>query len=402
MVAFLVRLMVALCLAGGLRSVAVAAPTGELALNVTIKADSPEPYVGEMILATLRGNYDAFITLEHFEGIELPNFTWIQLGRDVWSKDRVGGREVTTVERRLALYPRKEGRLSIGPFRHVLTVDDGKGKRSATTVVSNRVDVTIRPKPLTNGGWWLPARRLTVDDHFDMDTAHLENGATATRTVTLTVEGQTADALPPPPEMRAPWLISFIAPEVRETKVTREGPVGKVTWQWRMRPSMSEPGELAAFHIPWFDTTSRQVRDAVLKSHRIAYAAIAEPASSFSPVAISAWLLPLCLGLFLPVAATLTGRRPLPAATILARIRLALPQRETFAMRWAIIRNDAKAYRRAAARRLASRGLAPEAHLAPLDTALFRGGLEKALDLRALHRSLRRTSVGWRGDVRPK
>ncbi|MAU97609.1 MAG: hypothetical protein CMP81_17255 [Fulvimarina sp.] len=346
----------------------------DLTLTATIEADAPEPYVGEMVLVTLKGYYDAFITLERFEGIQLANFTWLQLGRDVWSKGRKNGREYTSVERRLALYPEKAGTLAIGPFRHHLTIDDGKGRRSETVVVSNAASLTVRPKPATIAGWWLPARNITIDDHFDMDTARLADGATATRTVTITATGQTAGALPPPPKVVAPWLIAFIAPEVRSTQITRDGPVATVRWQWRMRPSKAEPGRLPAYDIPWFDTKSRQMRNVVMKSRRFAYATITAPEGDVARTSLAAWLLPLGLGLALPVAAGLAGRRPLRPREILARLRARLPERDTIAMRTALLRGDARAYRTIAARRLSRRGLSPERELEALDAALFRPG----------------------------
>ncbi|MCE7030500.1 BatD family protein [Jiella avicenniae] len=361
----------------------------QLTLEATVEADSPEPYVGEMILLTLRGDYDAFITLERFEGIELPNFTWLQLGRDVWSKGRKNGREYTSVERRLAIYPQKPGTFTIGPFRHRLTVDDGSGRRSETIVVSNAVTLTVRPKPATNGGWWLPARNVAIEDHWDMDTARLADGATATRTVTITAEGQTAAALPPPPKVVAPWLIAFIAPETRTTEITRDGPTGTVRWQWRMRLSKAEPGRLQAFHIPWFDTQSRQMRDVVMKSRRFAYATVTAPEGSSAPIRAWNWLLPLAVGLVLPIGAALNGRRPMPAREILARFRRWLPERDALAMRSARMRGDVKAYRLAAARRLAHHGHAPERHLAEIDAALFRRAPIRAVDLRETDRRLR-------------
>lgn len=361
----------------------------DLSLTATIEADSSEPYVGEMVLLTLKGDYAAFITLERFEAVQLPNFTWLQLGRDVWSKTRKNGREYTTVERKLALYPERTGRLTIGPFRHRLTLDDGNGHWSETTVTSNAVSLTVRAKPKTNAGWWLPAKDVSIDDSWDMDPAQLADGATATRTVTITAKGQTAAALPPPPKVIAPWLIAFIAPEQRSTKLTRDGPIGSVRWQWRMRLSKAEPGRLPAYDIPWFDTTSRQMRDVVLKSQRFAYATATAPEQVDAPrTNPAAWLLPLALGLGLPVAATLVGRRPRPPGEILARLRQALPEREALAMRLARLRGDARAYRTAAARRLTRRRLSPEHHLTALDTALFKAG--GPADLGALDRQLRR------------
>ena len=368
------------------------AQSEKLSLEVTVEADSETPYVGEMILVTLTGTYDAYIALESFEDFRLRNFTWIQLGRDIWSKRRVRGQDIPSVERKIALYAQKAGPQTIGPFRHHLTLVAPGGERHVVDVLSNSVTLDIQPKPKSAGGWWLPAKDITLNDHWDMDPANLENGATVTRTVTIQATGQTADALPPPPKMRAPWLISFIAPEQRSTELTREGPVGTVQWQWRMRPSRAEPGNLAAFHIPWFDTSDRQMRDIVIPSQRIAYAAIVEPGEE--PERRETWGLwaALALGLCLPVALVLPGRRMLTAGEIASRMRRSLPSRDFIAMRLAERRGDAVRFRHHALCLLKAEGELSEAEcetwLAPLDTALYGRGTKRSVDLETIRKAL--------------
>ncbi|MEE2952464.1 MAG: hypothetical protein VYD57_14625 [Pseudomonadota bacterium] len=368
------------------------AQSENLSLEVTVEAGSETPYVGEMILVTLTGTYDAYIALESFEDFRLRNFTWIQLGRDIWSKRRVRGQDIPSVERKIALYAQKSGQQTIGPFRHHLTLVAPGGERRVVDVLSNSVTLDIQPKPKTAAGWWLPAKEITLDDHWDMDPANLENGATVTRTVTIQAIGQTADALPPPPKMRAPWLISFIAPEQRSTELTRDGPIGTVQWQWRMRPSRAEPGNLAAFHIPWFDTSDRQMREIVIPSQRIAYAAIVEPnAETDRNVHWGMWAA-LAFGLGLPVALVLPGRRLMTAGEVAIRIRRSLPSRDFIAMRLAERRGDPVRFRHHAMRILKAESDLSDAEcerrLAPLDAVLYGRGAGRPADLTSIRRAL--------------
>ncbi|MDY8110074.1 hypothetical protein U0C82_13080 [Fulvimarina sp. 2208YS6-2-32] len=370
-------------------------PEGDTRLVVEIEAGSQTPYVGEMILVTITGYYDVTIALEKFETIDLPNFTWVQLDRDIWSRDRVGGREFKTVERKLALYPQKTGLQTIGPFRHDLTLMEGKAERFKHTVVSNAVEVEVLQKPETNGGWWFPARDVILSDTWDMDPAHMANGATATRTVKITAYGQPDEMLPNPPYMFATSLVSFIAPEKRSTEITRDGPIGTVEWTWRIRPSDAEPGEIRAFRIPWFDTRSRQMREIVIASQRVAFAAIAEPEEREDNAAkLSGLALPLLLGLIVPVVAVLPGRRLLPASHIAARIGRRFPDRNELALRWALWRGDAPAYRMHAARLIGRSGRGDEGLLADLDRSLFGHAAGRTPpDLRRVHRGLVRSGA---------
>ena len=306
-----------------------AIPERDASLQVVIDPLPATPYDGEMVLVTIRGVYDVTIALEKLEQPELRNFSWTQLGRDNWGKQRIAGREMTVFERRLALYPHGSGPLTLSPFVHHLTLVAGNGDRFVHDVVSKPVELKVEARPATNGNWWLPARSVEYSDVWDRDPGMLGNGETATRTVTITAAGVPPAALPPPPKMVASWLIAFMAPERRSVQLTKNnGPVSTVVWQWRFRPARSEPGRIPAFHIPWFDTGSRQMRDIVLGSQRIAFSAIAAPKGPGRVAgfltANAGWLAALA-GAFVVFTALLPGLKLKNRTEIAARFRRLLP-----------------------------------------------------------------------------
>ena len=329
-------------------------PARDASLQVVVDPLPATPYDGEMVLVTIRGIYDVTIALEKLEQPELRNFGWTQLGRDSWFKKRIAGREMTVFERRLALYPSGFGNLTISPFVHHLTLVANNGERFVHDVVSEPVELKVEARPATNGNWWLPARDVEYSDVWDRDPAMLGNGETATRTVTITATGVPPSALPPPPKMVASWLIAFMAPERRSVELTKEnGPVSTVVWQWRFRPARSEPGRIMAFHIPWFDTQNRQMRDIVLASQRIAFAAIAAPkgpgrvAGYFA--ANAGWLAALA-GALVVFIALLPGLKLKSRAEIAAKVRTLLPDPDRRRLRRAAVKGDWSAARKAAKR----------------------------------------------------
>ncbi|MDN3712669.1 hypothetical protein QWZ10_14630 [Paracoccus cavernae] len=111
--------------------------------------------------------------------------------------------------------------MTIGPVTHHLTKAEGM-TRPTFDVVAGAVTLTVAPYP--GAGRPLAARHFTVQDEFSKDPAELREGETLTRRITLTAEGTMAHLLPARPEIREPWLISFTAPEIRETRLTAEGP----------------------------------------------------------------------------------------------------------------------------------------------------------------------------------
>ncbi len=97
---------------------AVAARADTLRLVVPAVA----PVVGEMIPVTVRGEYTSLITLEKLTFPDSPDYDWIQVARDRWADEMIDGRTVKVFERRVAVYPRRDGRITIGPVTHKLTV----------------------------------------------------------------------------------------------------------------------------------------------------------------------------------------------------------------------------------------------------------------------------------------
>ncbi|WAJ26978.1 BatD family protein [Antarcticirhabdus aurantiaca] len=366
-------------------------------LELIVEQPHADTHVEEMVLVRLRGVYTVAVAIEEMKQPPLVNFGWQQLGRDSWTSAFIDGKKRTVFERRLALYPSRPGRLEIGAFTHLLTVADG-ARREKRAVVSAPVAIEVSPIPPDAGGWWLPASRLSYSDEWDRDPSRLASGEVARRTVTIEAVGVPASRLPPRPKMLAEWLITFAEPEERTQAITPDGPVAKVVWRWRMRPVSSEPGLLEAFHIPWYDTQARAVRDIVLRSQRIALEGVLTEAPEpgiGDRLADNAPVLAAAAGFLLTGAVLLPSRRRLRETEwrrLLRRLPVA-PERLRLAA--AVRRGDAMTARGIVRRMLAEGATDGEgqarAALRRLDAALFgRGGPPLRDALADLGRATRR------------
>ncbi|MBS7537540.1 BatD family protein [Ancylobacter lacus] len=228
------------------------------------------PVVGEMLPVTLRGEYTSRIALETLTFPGSDSYDWMQLARDRWRDEEIGGRTVRVFERHLALFPRHAGTLAIGPVTHHLTVVDEKNLRVPLDVTAAPVTLDVVPYPA--GGTPLSARNLTIKDELSAAPGALRDGETLVRRVTLTADGALPHMLPPRPVLREPWLISFAAPEQREMLATPNGPVTTLVWEWHLRPKTGEPGVLPPVSFPWFDTATREMRTAEIPALPFGYA----------------------------------------------------------------------------------------------------------------------------------
>lgn len=268
--------LAAALLAGLVLCAAPRAQDGTAALTIEVAQGPAQPVVGEMILVTIRGVYDLTITRESLEVPRVDGYEWVQLDRDRWTEERIGGKVFSVMRRRLAVFPEKPGRITVGPFVHRVTHATRGGRRQLMETVAAPVDITVAPFPGAPGDWPLAARALEYTDTWSQDPSTLTDGETVTRTVTLTALGVMPEDLPPQPPMREPWLITFSPPEQRSVERTLEGPVSTVTWTWHLRPITGEPGVIGRHRIPWFDTTRRTMEAVVLDPAPFGYRSFGE------------------------------------------------------------------------------------------------------------------------------
>jgi hypothetical protein len=311
----------------------------------------------------------------------------------------------------MAIFPQRSGLIEIPPFVHRLTFQTRSG-RTTMEMSTQPISIEARPKP-AGDGWWLPARALHITDSWDRPADELGPGELANRTVTLEVHGVSPGLVPPAPAMRSPGIMSFSDPEERSHELTPEGPVSRVTWRWSVRSQTSTPAILEAVRIPWFDTKSREVREAVIAQQRVGLAGSGplEPEEGSIIRDLGPLTLPLGLliGLVVGLALLAPGLRFRSRAELAKLFRYFTPDPTIAALRRGARAGDARAVR-AAAHSLIRRDREEGRYLSPgpevvagltrLDRALF--GPPDArpdVDLRTLVRGLLRAASRRRSSV---
>ena len=379
---------------------------GDLTLTVTPEINgNAAPFSREMVLLRIRGVYRQPILLEEIIQPSLANFSWTQLGRDLWSKTRLAdGQNAVAFERVVAVFPHRPGDFTIDPFIHRLTVNDG-GARTVIDVRSPPVSLPVATWTKPTGGpdvkepWWLPATDVTITDSWSPDPETVKIGESTRRIVTIEAQGMIAEGLPPRPVMRTRGILTFAGPVTRETVITPSGPVARATYQWDVRPAVAEVIPLDAIIIPWFDTVSRTMREAEIPARQIGGGLPdredeAGPIDPASPAIVTAAGL-AAFGLGLALLGFGAGRNRSPTLRLDRATRRALSA--------AAAAGDARAFRAAlgpamqAQPELAARWRADPAiaaGLEALDRALYAPGNVAAPDLSGLARTVSRPMRG--------
>lgn len=246
-------------------------------MEVSVSTGGRTPYAQEMVLLRLRTIlYHDEATKQEFEQPPLENFSWVQLGPDRSYRTLLNGAPAVIFERSLALFPVKTGKLPIGSFIHHLMLVDSNNMRHEVELRSPPTFLNVAPWTARSGGPeesdWLPASQLSITDKWDPQPGRMTQGGIAHRTVTIEAKGITADRLPPVPEMRAPGAVIFGGTVDRSTQMTPAGPVARGVYHWNFALTTALPVTTGVIVIPWFDTKSRRVRDAVIPSRTMAFA----------------------------------------------------------------------------------------------------------------------------------
>lgn len=242
----------------------------ELSLSVEVDASEATPFKGEMVLITITGTYRRHITRETLVQPSFEGFSWTQLGPDTWRDERLDGQPVKILKRRMAIYPDRAGDLTIGAFRHELTLTDEADEWFQHTITSDPVTITVDPAPAT-AGWWFPARGLKITDQWSNAPDQLVPGEGVLRMVRIEAFGVTPELLPPMPTLTSPSAMIFPHPEKRLIDLTAQGPVSYAFWRWTIRPTNDTSTIVEPLSFEYFDTTDRVMREVTISAQRVAY-----------------------------------------------------------------------------------------------------------------------------------
>lgn len=362
----------------------------ELSLEVTITAAPEKPYLGEMVLITIRGAYRRHITLEKLEQPDLDGFNWTQLGPDSWSDQRIDGKQVKILERRMALFPKRSGTLTIGSFTHHLTLTDEGDDWFEHKITSVPVSLNVSALPASaQGQWWFPVKSLKISDQWSNAPDQLKPGDGVLRVIHIEAKGATPEMIPPMPELNSPSAMVFAHPEKRLVELSPDGPVTHAFWRWTLRPTNENSAILEPIHVPYFDTTVRQLLTADIVAQRVAYSRQTvlpvEAPRQFQAALPGLWLALLGTSAFVVLSGSLLVQSRVGNRRTARPVWLRLAY---WKLRAAALRKDPRAFRRALSElaRVEGTALQGSLSLAELDAMIFDPNSKVKVDLHSLVR----------------
>ena len=271
------------------------APTGNAAhVFVTATPEQKQPYVQAAIPLTVRiytdqPLYQASLDLQPGNDVLVQ-----QLGKDRQTNETRNGTNYQVIERKYLLFPQRSGKVQLdgavlnaqvqdtrnnndpfGNFGSIFGRNPFAGMMNATRPIriqSDPVMLNVRPRPAGfNGGDWLPAQNVTLEESWQPDNGPVHAGDPVTRHLHLSAQGLTAAQLPDLSRlMQLPDGLRAYPDQPRLNNDARgNGIVG--TRDQDIAIIANTPGryEIPALHLVWWDTAKNIQREISLPARTL-------------------------------------------------------------------------------------------------------------------------------------
>lgn len=262
---------------------------------IEIEPKAGKRFVKEMIVARLHARYVRPVALMKVKPFDLPDFDVVRLGLGKSYTATGDGFSTPAHEQTIALFPKRSGRLTIPPFERTLTYIDRQGKRVVLPLKTKPVELDINAAPVADTVWWLPARKVTIEETWSANPSNLPLGEPVRRTIVVAATAQLPTSLAPSPDLAADGLIVSAATPVRAVAIglprgemhrqrqnvkgppvtyvesDRPQPISTVTYSWLIRPKGADAVTMPELAVNWFNTDSGREESIVLPARTVAF-----------------------------------------------------------------------------------------------------------------------------------
>ncbi|PXX90987.1 protein BatD [Marinobacter vulgaris] len=237
---------------------------------IELATDKDEVYVQEQLVLTVKLFFTGNLIRGELSEPQHPHAIIESLGKQTEYTRYRDGMRYRVVERRYALFPQREGQLSLQPIRFEGQARNNAGRLKYLRDNASLFDVPVKPVPAGfSGDTWLPARNLELSESGLPDKQALSTGQNLTRTLRLQADGLPAEALPPFPEEVPDGVRVYPEKSERTTTPGSEGLASQLTQTAALVPVQAGELVLPEIRIPWWDTESDTERMAVLPARTL-------------------------------------------------------------------------------------------------------------------------------------
>ena len=227
--------------------------------------DQGSVYVQAQAVLTLRIYHsvslydDSSLSPLQLDGVKIE-----PLGESRTYEKLINGIRHGVIEMRYALYPQQSGEVTVPSLTFSATSASGDSDspgaagNTQVRVSSRQLPLQVKPIPASYpaGATWLPARNLTLEEHWspDPEQAPVQIGDSLTRSITVKAEGLSSTQLTPLPVAEIGGLRHYPDQPQLRNQIDERGLVGSREEREALVPTHSGSLELPSLEVTWWNT----------------------------------------------------------------------------------------------------------------------------------------------------
>ena len=261
-------------------------PNKQAPVFIDASLDQSSVYVQAQAVLTLRIYHSVSLYDDSsLPPLQIPDARIEQLGESRTYEKDINGVRHGVIEMRYAIYPQHSGELIIPAQTFNAALVDAQPAPDATPqspksgklmrVSSSELLLTVKAKPITYPADlpWLPARSLTLSEHWNPEPEHVQVGDSLTRSLIVKAEGLGSAQLPPLPGTEASGLRRYPDQPVLGNQNNDRGLVGSREDREALVPVRSGPIELPSVEVVWWNTFEDHLEHTSLPARTLQVAA---------------------------------------------------------------------------------------------------------------------------------
>lgn len=251
---------------------------------LTTEIDNPHPWINQQIIYTMRLHNSKKLLDYRYQPPEVENALLVPLGDSRQYHRIEQGKTYMVAEQRYAIFPQKSGELTIMPPVFTLLAHDVVP--TEITTQNKPMTITVKPAPVEDSQFWLPAKAIQLTETWDSTEQTLEQGNTLIRYIQIEAKGLPAQLLQSLPALDFTTQAGYsVYPEKGKPGNTlSDGDlVGKYSFKVNYLMDKSGTITIPEVKLPWFNTETNQEETAILPARTVQVQAIVDHASAMKP-----------------------------------------------------------------------------------------------------------------------
>lgn len=241
-------------------------PSSAAQVFVEATLDSSEVYVQAQAVLTVRIYHSVSLYDDsNLSPIALQDAKVEPLGESRTYEKQINGLRHGVIETRYAIFPQHSGSLAIAPLTFTATAAGSGGQtadspRGARQIQASSLPLRLQVRPIPAnypaGQPWLPARRLSLEEHWSPDPASqpTQVGDSLTRSISVRAEGLSSAQLAAVPATEVVGLRRYPDQPLLRNEVGERGMIANREEREALVPTRAGELALPAQEITWWNT----------------------------------------------------------------------------------------------------------------------------------------------------